>query len=260
MAIPAFTLARRLRAGETVYLRLVRPALSARRRNARRATALPPSRSIASTGCGTSPRSSPASPRCARAAPRRSCACRSAISRMVSRALDFGAEGIIAPMINTRRRRARLRRGGEIPAARRAQLGPAPRHDARRPCRSIDLSARGQRPHRHARDDRDPHRARRISTRSPRRRASTACSSARPICRSRCPTARALDPLSKDVEGELDRIVAGAQKAKKIPGAYCHSAERAVALAKRGLSSSRWRAISASCAPAPRRQLKMLKG
>ena len=32
---------------------------------------------------------------------RRWCACRSAILRMVSRLLDVGAEGVIAPMINT---------------------------------------------------------------------------------------------------------------------------------------------------------------
>jgi 4-hydroxy-2-oxoheptanedioate aldolase len=44
-----------------------------------------------------------------------------------------------------------------------------------------------------------------------------------------------LDPLSKDVDRELDRILAAARRAKKIPGAYCHSAERAVALAKRGV-------------------------
>ncbi|MGH6768267.1 MAG: HpcH/HpaI aldolase family protein [Xanthobacteraceae bacterium] len=46
---------------------------------------------------------------------------------------------------------------------------------------------------------------------------------------------RALDPLSAEVETELDRIVAAARKAGKIPGAYCHSAERALALAKRGM-------------------------
>ena len=46
---------------------------------------------------------------------------------------------------------------------------------------------------------------------------------------------KTLDPLSKDVDRELDRILAAAQRAKKIPGAYCHSAERAAALAKRGV-------------------------
>jgi 4-hydroxy-2-oxoheptanedioate aldolase len=43
-----------------------------------------------------------------------------------------------------------------------------------------------------------------------------------------------VDPMSRDVDAEIDRIVAAAQKAKKIPGAYCHTADRAVALAKRG--------------------------
>lgn len=46
---------------------------------------------------------------------------------------------------------------------------------------------------------------------------------------------KTLDPLSKEVERELDRMVAAAQKAGKIPGAYCHSSERAVALTKRGV-------------------------
>ena len=50
---------------------------------------------------------------------------------LVSRVLDFGAEGIIAPMINTPADARGVRRGGQISADRRAQLGPAPRHDAR---------------------------------------------------------------------------------------------------------------------------------
>jgi 4-hydroxy-2-oxoheptanedioate aldolase len=43
-----------------------------------------------------------------------------------------------------------------------------------------------------------------------------------------------LDPHSAEVERALDRIVAAAQKAGKVPGAYCQNAERAVALAARG--------------------------
>jgi len=43
-----------------------------------------------------------------------------------------------------------------------------------------------------------------------------------------------VDPMSREVDRELDRITAAASKAGKIMGAYCHSAERAVALAKRG--------------------------
>jgi 4-hydroxy-2-oxoheptanedioate aldolase len=46
---------------------------------------------------------------------------------------------------------------------------------------------------------------------------------------------RTLDPLSKEVDAEIDRIIAAANKAGKIPGAYCHNAERATALAKRGM-------------------------
>jgi 4-hydroxy-2-oxoheptanedioate aldolase len=56
---------------------------------------------------------------------------------------------------------------------------------------------------------------------------------------------RALDPLSAEVERELDRIVAAAQKAGKTPGAYCHNAERALALAKRGM---RFLAVSSDMA------------
>ena len=63
---------------------------------------------------------------------------------MVSRALDFGAEGIIAPMINTAGRRQGICRCGKISAAGRAELGPAPGDDARRRIRHAGLSARSQ--------------------------------------------------------------------------------------------------------------------
>jgi 4-hydroxy-2-oxoheptanedioate aldolase len=44
----------------------------------------------------------------------------------------------------------------------------------------------------------------------------------------------ALDPSSPDVESALDRIVAAARKAGKVAGVYCPNAARAAALAKRG--------------------------
>lgn len=44
-----------------------------------------------------------------------------------------------------------------------------------------------------------------------------------------------VDPMSADVDRELDRIAEAARKAGKIMGAYCHTAERAAALAKRGI-------------------------
>jgi 4-hydroxy-2-oxoheptanedioate aldolase len=43
-----------------------------------------------------------------------------------------------------------------------------------------------------------------------------------------------LDPHSKEVEAQLDKIVAAAKKAGKVAGLYCASAERAAAMAKRG--------------------------
>jgi 4-hydroxy-2-oxoheptanedioate aldolase len=43
-----------------------------------------------------------------------------------------------------------------------------------------------------------------------------------------------LDPHSPTVEAALDKLVAACRKAGKIPGLYCANAERAVACAKRG--------------------------
>jgi 4-hydroxy-2-oxoheptanedioate aldolase len=44
-----------------------------------------------------------------------------------------------------------------------------------------------------------------------------------------------IDPLAPDVDRELERITEAARRAGKIMGAYCHTAERAAALAKRGV-------------------------
>ena len=44
-----------------------------------------------------------------------------------------------------------------------------------------------------------------------------------------------VDPMAVEVDRELDRLIAAASKAGKIMGAYCHTAERAMALAKRGV-------------------------
>jgi len=44
-----------------------------------------------------------------------------------------------------------------------------------------------------------------------------------------------VDAMASEVDRELDRIIAAAGKAGKVMGAYCHTAERAVALAKRGV-------------------------
>jgi 4-hydroxy-2-oxoheptanedioate aldolase len=44
-----------------------------------------------------------------------------------------------------------------------------------------------------------------------------------------------IDPLASEVDDAIERITTAASKAGKIMGAYCHSGERAVALAKRGV-------------------------
>ena len=44
-----------------------------------------------------------------------------------------------------------------------------------------------------------------------------------------------VDPMAGEVERKLEQIIAAANKAGKIMGAYCHTAERAVTLAKRGI-------------------------
>jgi 4-hydroxy-2-oxoheptanedioate aldolase len=44
-----------------------------------------------------------------------------------------------------------------------------------------------------------------------------------------------VDPMAAEVDRELDRIISAAHKAGKIMGAYCHAPERAVALAGRGI-------------------------
>ncbi len=43
-----------------------------------------------------------------------------------------------------------------------------------------------------------------------------------------------LEPVSRDIDRELDRVAKAAKKAGKIAGAFCHSAERARELAERG--------------------------
>jgi 4-hydroxy-2-oxoheptanedioate aldolase len=152
----------------------------------------------------------------------------------VSRALDFGAEGIIAPMINT----------------------PA---DARTYVSFAKFPPVGERSW-------GPHRAMTVTNMPEQKRylreanaltltfamieTQTALDNVEAIAAT--PGIDALflgpadlsialskganvDPVAVEVERELDRIIAVAGKAGKIVGAYCHTAERAAALAKRGI-------------------------
>ena len=153
---------------------------------------------------------------------------------MVSRVLDFGAEGIIAPMINTAADARALAAAAKYPPVGERSWGP---HRATTLAGLTDQSIYLREANEHvialamietraALDNLD------AILDTPGIDGLFVGPSDLSIALS---GGKTLDPLSKEVERELDRIVAAAQKAGKIPGAYCHSAERAVALAKRGV-------------------------
>lgn len=152
----------------------------------------------------------------------------------VSRALDFGAEGIIAPMINTQADARALAAHAKFPPIGERSWGPH---------RAMMLGGIA---------DQNVYLAEANSLTVTLAMVETRTALANVDAIAATPgidglflgpsdlsialsDGRSLDPLSKEVDGEIDRIVAAARKAGKIPGAYCHSGERAVALAKRGM-------------------------
>jgi 4-hydroxy-2-oxoheptanedioate aldolase len=71
---------------------------------------------------------------------------------------------------------------------------------------------------------------------------------------------KTLDPHSADVDAAVDRVIAAAKKAGKVAGLYCVNAERAAASARRGL---RFLAVGSDLAflrAGAAAQLKALKG
>jgi len=153
---------------------------------------------------------------------------------LVSRALDFGAEGIIAPMINSAADARAFAAAAKYPPVGERSWGP---HRATTLAGLADQST-------YLREANDHVIAlAMIETRAALDNLEAIVAtpgidgvflgpSDLSIALSR---GEKLDPVSNEVERELDRMVAAARKAGKIPGAYCHSAERAVALAKRGV-------------------------
>jgi len=152
----------------------------------------------------------------------------------VSRVLDFGAEGIIAPMINTPADARALAAAAKYPPIGERSWGP---HRATTLAGLADQTVYLREANDHVVT------LAMIETR-------TALQNLDAIAETpgvdglflgpsdlsiNLSDGTKLDPLSKEVEHELDRILATAQRTKKIPGAYCHSAERAAALAKRGM-------------------------
>jgi 4-hydroxy-2-oxoheptanedioate aldolase len=152
----------------------------------------------------------------------------------VSRALDFGAEGIIAPMINTPADARAYVSFAKFPPVGERSWGP---HRAMTLAGMADQKAYL----REANDSTVTFAM--IETR-------TALANIEAIAQT--PGIDALflgpadlsialseggnvDPLAGEVDREIDRMIAVAGKAGKIMGAYCHTAERAAALARRGV-------------------------
>jgi len=152
----------------------------------------------------------------------------------VSRALDFGAEGIIAPMINTVADAGAYASFAKYPPIGERSWGP---HRATTLAAMPDQKV-------YLRE------ANNLTVTFAMIETRTALDNVEAIAAT--PGIDALflgpadlsialsngadvDPMAAVVDRELDRITAAATKAGKIMGAYCHSAERAVALAKRGV-------------------------
>ena len=153
---------------------------------------------------------------------------------LVSRALDFGAEGIIAPMINTAADARAFAAAAKYPPVGERSWGP---HRATSLAGLPDQSV-------YLREANDNVIAlAMIETRTALGNLEAIVDTAGIDGLFLGPSdlsialsdGKSLDPLSKDVERELDRIVAACQRAGKIPGVFCHTAERAAALSKRGM-------------------------
>ena len=163
---------------------------------------------------------------------------------LVSRALDFGAEGVIAPMINTAADARAFAAAAKFPPVGERSWGPH---------RATMLAGIADQKHYLAGANDNIVTLAMIETRTALANIDAIAStpgidglflgpSDLSIALSE---GRTLDPHAKDVEAELDRIVAAARKAGKIPGAYCQNSERALALARRGM---RFLAISSDMA------------
>jgi 4-hydroxy-2-oxoheptanedioate aldolase len=152
---------------------------------------------------------------------------------MVSRVLDFGAEGIIAPMINSAADARAFVAAAKYPPVGERSWGP---HRATTLAGIADQSVYLREANDHvvtlamietrtALDNLD------AIAQTPGIDGLFLGPSDLSIALS---GGKTLDPVSKDVERELERMIASAERAGKIAGAFCHTAERAVALAKRG--------------------------
>jgi 4-hydroxy-2-oxoheptanedioate aldolase len=233
MAIPAFTLARRLRAGETIFsgwcslpYPLVAEALG---REGFPAVTIEGQHGLWDVSAMLT---GIAAVRQAGAAP----VVRVPVGdfALVSRVLDFGAEGIIAPMINTVTDARAFAAFAKYPPLGERSWGP---HRATSLAGLNDQSIYLREANDHVVT------LAMIETRialdnleaildTPGIDGLFLGPSDLSIALS---DGKTLDPVAAEVDRALDRMVAAAQKAGKIPGAFCHTAERAAALDKRGV-------------------------
>jgi 4-hydroxy-2-oxoheptanedioate aldolase len=153
---------------------------------------------------------------------------------MASRVLDFGAEGIIAPMINTAADARALAVAAKYPPIGERSWGP---HRVTSLAGIADQSI-----YLHEANDHVVTLAM-IETRAALDNLEAILDtpgidgvfvgpSDLSIALSQ---GRILDPLAQEVDREIDRVVVAAEKAGKFAGVFCHSADRAVALRKRGV-------------------------
>jgi 4-hydroxy-2-oxoheptanedioate aldolase len=154
---------------------------------------------------------------------------------MVSRALDFGAEGIIAPMINTAADAKALDKVAKYPPIGERSWGP---HRATMLGNMADQKV-------YLRE------ANNLIVTLAMIETRTAMSNLDAIAATpgidvlfvgpsdlsiALTDGATLDPHSKEVEAALDKIVAAAKKAGKFAGLYCINAERALSMRARGFT------------------------
>jgi 4-hydroxy-2-oxoheptanedioate aldolase len=178
---------------------------------------------------------------------------------MVSRVLDFGAEGVIAPMINTPADARAFADAAKFPPVGERSWGP---HRAMTLAGIADQKV-------YLREAND-HVVTLAMIETPEAIGNLDAILATPGIDAvfvgpsdlsiTLTQGAELDPHSALVEKALDRIIAACQKAGKIAGLYCANAERAVACAKRGI---RFMAVGSDLAflrAGTSAQVKALKG
>jgi 4-hydroxy-2-oxoheptanedioate aldolase len=152
----------------------------------------------------------------------------------VSRVLDFGAEGVIAPMINTPADARAFAAAAKFPPIGERSWGP---HRAMTLAGMSDMKA--------YLNTANDHVVTLAMIETPAALANLDAILATPGIDAvfvgpsdlsiTLTQGAELDPHSAIVEQALDRLVAAAQKAGKIAGLYCVNAERALTCAKRGI-------------------------